>query len=183
MASEYIEHGTLLRAVGNDTPGYSGDGGPASTATGVSGPFTANGVGNLFISSGGHICKISPDGMIVSVAGNGKFYLDPIDGVPATSAHLISPTEVAVDGVDNVFIKEARGIRKVSPSEIITTVMIAAPCVYSWTGITIGGDQSPCIAAGMAGDCAGNLFLQDYFRIRTLSPDGTIITVAGSENL
>jgi hypothetical protein len=172
--------GTITTVAGNDTPGYSGDGGPANSATSVSGPFTADGAGNLFIASGGHIRKISPDGIIVSVAGNGKFYLEPLDGVPATSAHLINPTAVAVDGVGNVFIKEARGVRKVSPSGIITTVMSAAPCVYSWSAITIGGDQSPCIAAGMAGDGAGNLFFQDYFRIRKLSPEGTIITVAGN---
>ena len=87
---------------------------------------------------------------------------------------------MAIDGAGNLFIKEATGIRKVSPSGIITTVMSAVPCVYSWGAITTGGDQTPCIGAGMAGDGAGNLFFQDYFRIRKLSPNGTLITVAGN---
>ena len=36
------------------------------------------------------------------------------------------------------------------------------------------------IGAGMAGDAAGNLYFQDYFRVRKLSPDGTLTTVAGN---
>ena len=172
--------GIITTVAGNDKQGYSGDGGPASSATGVTGPLAADGAGNLFIASSGHIRKISPDGIIVSVAGNGKYFPEPIDGILATSAHLNSPTEVAVDGAGSVFIKEVTGIRKVSTSGIITTVVSADPCVYSLSAITTGAAQTPCIGAGMAGDGAGNLFFQDYFRIRKLSPDGTSITVAGN---
>jgi hypothetical protein len=140
-----------------------------------------NGAGAVFYSDSAHyIREISIDGIISTVAGNGKVYPDPIDGILASSADLISPTEVAIDGVGNLFIKEARGIRKVSPSGIITTLVSAVPCVYSWSAIISGVDQSPCIGAGMAGDAAGNLFFQDYFRICKLSPDGTLTTVAGN---
>ena len=165
---------------GDGTQAYTGDGARAADTQITFGSWAVDGTGAVFFSDSAHIRKISTDGIISTVAGNGKFYPDPIDGIPATSAHLISPTEVAIDGVGNLFIKEATGIRKVSPSGIIATVMSGVPCVYSWSAVTTGGDQSPCIGAGMAGDAAGNLFFQDYFRIRKLSPDGTIITVAGN---
>ncbi len=173
--------GIIATVAGNGTQAYSGDGARAADAQISWHALAVDGAGALFFSDSlSYIRKISPDGIILTVAGNGKFYPDPIDGIPATSAHLIRPTEVAADGAGNLFIKEARGIRKVSPSGIITTVVSAVPCVYSWSAITTGGDQTPCIGAGMAGDGAGNLFFQDYFRIRKLSPDGTIITVAGN---
>ena len=173
--------GNITTVAGNGTQAYTGDGARAADAQITFGSWVVDGAGAVFYSdSAPYIREISIDGIISTVAGNGKFYPDPIDGVPATSAHLISPTEVAVDGVGDVFIKEARGIRKVSPSGIITTVMSAVPCVYSWSALISGVDQSPCIGAGMAGDAAGSLFFQDYFRIRRLSPDGTLTTVAGN---
>ena len=175
--------GVITRVAGISPPGYSGDGGPAIDAQlSRPGGLALDGAGNLFIADidNHRIRKVSADGIISTVAGNGELYPDPIDGIPAGSAYLISPTEVANDGVGNLFIKEARGIRKVSPSGVITTAMSAVPCVYSCSAIISGVDQSPCIGAGIAGDAAGNLFFQDYFRIRKLSPDGTIVTVAGN---
>ena len=172
--------GIITTVAGDGTQAYTGDGARAADTQITFGSWAVDGAGAVFFSESAHIRKISTDGIISTVAGNGSLYPDPIDGIPATSADLISPTEVAIDGVGNLFIKEARGIRKVSPSGIITTAMSAVPCVYSWSAITTGGDQSPCIGAGMAGDAAGNLFFQDYFRIRKLSPDGTLTTVAGN---
>ena len=173
--------GIIATVAGNGTHDYTGDGARAADTQITFGSWAVDNAGAVFYSDSAHyIRKISIDGIISTVAGNGKVYPDPIDGIPASSADLISPTEVAIDGVGDLFIKEARGIRKVSPSGIITTVMSAVPCVYSWSAITTGGDQSPCIGAGMAGDAAGNLFFQDYFRIRKLSPDGTLTTVAGN---
>jgi hypothetical protein len=172
--------GIITTVAGDGTQAYTGDGARAADTQITLGPWAVDGAGAVSFSESAHIRKISTDGIISTMAGNGKLHPDPIDGIPATSADLISPTEVAIDGAGNLFIKEARGIRKVSPSGIITTVISADPCVYSWSAIASGVDQSPCIGAGMAGDGAGNLFFQDYFRIRKLSPDGTIATVAGN---
>lgn len=158
---------------GNGKQDYIGDGAHAADAQITFGSWAVDGAGAVFYSDSAHyVREISIDGIISTVAGNGKFYPDPIDGVPATRRIRLSPTEAAADSAGNLFIKEARGIRKVSPSGIITTVLSAVPCVYSWSAITTGGDQSPCIGASMAGDAAGNLFFQDYFRIRKLSRMG-----------
>src|SRR5262249_7367403 len=63
--------GIITTITGNGAPlaGYSGDGGPASSATGVWGPLAVDGTGNLFIAFGGHVRKISPDGIITTLDG------------------------------------------------------------------------------------------------------------------
>ena len=182
--------GVITTVAGNDTPGYSGDGGRAVDAQIHLGSFAVDGAGALFFSDSAHIRKISPDGIIITVAGNGKYYPEPIDGIPATSTHLNSPTGVVVDGAGNLFIKEATGIRRVSPNGIITTVVSGDVCDDGPSSI---GERPPCIGLAMAADTAGSLFFQEnfrtfysmyfsqaYVRIRKLSPDGTITTVAGN---
>jgi hypothetical protein len=66
-----------------------------------------------------------PNGIITTVAGNGKHGKPGSgDGGLATSAGLVSPTGVAVDAFGNLFIADEFNdrVRKVSPHGIITTV-------------------------------------------------------------
>ncbi|MBD2705692.1 hypothetical protein IC229_34105 [Spirosoma sp. BT702] len=81
--------------------------------------------GNLFIAdvNNHRICKVSPAGVITTVAGGGLVAGGAADGGPATSAE-VRPRDVAVDGSGNLFIcdESDRRIRKVSPAGIITTV-------------------------------------------------------------
>src|SRR2546427_399671 len=66
-------HSGLLLAI----PGFSGDGGPATSAQ-LNGPVrvAVDGAGNLFIADSGNqrIRKVSPAGTITTVAGNGIFF-------------------------------------------------------------------------------------------------------------
>jgi sugar lactone lactonase YvrE len=63
--------------------------------------------GNLFIAdSGNHrIRKVSPDGVIRTVAGNGTGGFSG-DGGPATSAQLYHPNGVAVDMAGDLFVAD-----------------------------------------------------------------------------
>src|SRR5438876_547384 len=99
------QNGVLTPVAGNSRVGYAGDGGPAINAQ----LFDARGValdgaGNLFIADAWRIRKVSPDGIITTVAGNGSAAYSG-DGGPAINAGL-SAFGVAVDGAGNLFISD-----------------------------------------------------------------------------
>ena len=66
--------GGIRIVAGNGTPGFSGDGGPA-TAASLSSPYgmAVDALGNLFIADWGNarIRKVTPSGVITTVAGGG----------------------------------------------------------------------------------------------------------------
>jgi hypothetical protein len=100
--------------------GSSGDGGSADSdqlyyPSGVA----VDSKGNLFITDQGnyHIRKVTPDGIISMVAGNGSYGYSGDDG-PATSAQLSRPNGIAVDSSDDLYIVDKARIRKVSNPKI-----------------------------------------------------------------
>jgi len=188
--------GIIATVAGTGTFGFSGDGGPATGAQ-LSSPFgvAVDGAGNLFIADlyNNRVRKVSPGGIITTVAGNGSYGYSglsvretpegyfhyeslqgasvPGDGGPATSAQLSFPHGVTVDGADNLFIADSahQRIRKVSPSGIITTVAGDSAGLSSPNGVAVDG--------------AGNLFIADTlnYRIKKVSTSGIITTVAGND--
>src|SRR5207244_4239880 len=118
-------------ATGSGDGGFSGDGGPATSAklnnpTGVA----VDASGDVFIvdTDNQRIRKVTPAGLISTIAGsgatgsgNGGF---SGDGGPATSAKLNNPTGVAVDASGDVFIVDTdnQRIRKVTPAGLISTI-------------------------------------------------------------
>ena len=177
--------GIITTVAGNGFGGFSGDGGPATSAS-LTNPFDValDGAGNLFIAdfSNSRIRKVDTSGIITTVAGNGGFTFSG-DGGPATSASLRSPTGVALDGAGNLFIADGGNfrIRKVDTSGIITTVAGNGSSEFS-------GDGGPATSAsltnpfGVALDGTGNLFIADEGsnRIRKVDTSGIITTVAGN---
>src|ERR1700730_9089595 len=101
--------GIISTVAGNNTNGYSGDGGPATSAQ-LSIPVPRGGLatdskGNLYIADTGNsrVRKVDPSGIITTVAGNGQMAIPGTprgDGKAATSVPICAPTSVAVDGAD-----------------------------------------------------------------------------------
>jgi uncharacterized protein (TIGR03437 family) len=189
--------GTVAIIAGNGKAGYSGDGGPASSAQFSNPPGVAvDSNGDLFIADriNYRVRKVSTSGVVTTVAGNGtgriffdcsssRYAAPAADTGPATSAQLSYPLGVAVDRDGNLFIADAleNRIRKVSPSGIITTVAGTGSCGG------FSGDGGPASDAqlwdpvAVAVDSNGNLLIADLGnqRIRKVSPSGIISTMAG----
>src|SRR5205823_5286019 len=93
--------GMISTFAGTGVAGFSGDGGPATSAqlSGPVGPGVAtDSSGNIYITDNGNsrIRKISSNGTISTFVGNGS-NSDSGDGGPATSAGLYDPADVALD--------------------------------------------------------------------------------------
>ena len=126
--------------------------------------------------------KIRTDGTTVLVAGDGYNGYTGDNG-PSAQAELWGPTGLAVDGSGNLYIADSGNnvIRKVDTNGVITTV-----AGYGLPGFE--GDGGPAVWARLAAptavavDAANNLFIIDGNRIRLVTTDGNIQTVAGTGN-
>jgi sugar lactone lactonase YvrE len=166
------------------TPGFAGDGGPATSAL-LDEPrsVTLDPSGNLYIADeGNNRIRIVSNGIINTVAGNGTNGSGG-DGGPATSAMLASPSAVGVGASGRFFILDSgnQRIRLVSGgtiSSVVGNVMLGGD------GDNIGATTaSLSLSPSVAVDTEGNIYFAETGsnRIRKVS-GGVITTVAGNRS-
>jgi sugar lactone lactonase YvrE len=167
--------------------GFSGDNGPATSAQlGYPEALTVDSQGNIYFvdSANVRVRKISTSGTITTVAGNGVSVYQGDNGA-ALIASLNNPNSVAVDSAGNLYIAEDFRIRKVTPGGIITTYAGNGFCCSSGpvqegvAAVNANLNQAPWV---LYDPRSNSLYVADpyNYRIRVISPDGTIRTVAGS---
>lgn len=121
--------------------------------------------------------------VVTTVAGAGK-QAYPGDGYQATQIPLFETRRVTYDRAGNLYIAESYYCRvfKVSRDGALSLVAGNGECRY-------GGDGGPAVSASLsrplsvAVDSLGNLYISDggdSHRIRRVSGDGTITTIAGT---
>jgi sugar lactone lactonase YvrE len=177
-----LPSGIITSVAGNGSWGYSGDGGPATSAQiGTVYEVACDASGNLYFADYYHnvVRKVDASGIITTIAGNGiNGHFG--DGGLATSASLFGPKGLTFDKYGNLYISEMNYIRKVNTSGIITSI--------AGNGSSSGGDGGPATSAGldvphgMTTDTIGNLYIVDQGNnsIRKINSSGIITTIAGS---
>ena len=177
--------GQMTTVAGTGTAGYSGDGGPATSAR-LSWPLdvepTADG-GFLIADLGNkRVRKVSPAGIITTVAGNGVEGASG-DGGPATSAQLAAPTGVAVaaDGGFLVVDAATHRVRRVSPGGTITRVAGSGQAGGAGDGGSAATAQLNT-PVGVEALPDGGFLVTEYEgqRVRRVSAAGMITRAAGS---
>ncbi|WP_372637381.1 S-layer homology domain-containing protein [Cohnella sp.] len=177
--------GIITTVVGTGASGFSGDGGPATSAQ-LNTPYSIDfdDSGNLYIAdrNNNRVRKVDTSGNISTVAGTGVAGYSG-DGGPATAARMDSPIGLTVDDDGTLYVVENSNhvIRKISPTGIITTI--------AGTG-TFGdsGDGGPAKTAqlrvplGIDLDHNGNLFVADRGNHKIKKLEAVTHTVAFDKN-
>jgi len=186
--SQAMTAGDIYTVAGDGTPGYSGDGGPATKAE-VQTPegVAVDSAGDLLIADTGNMrVRMVPAatgtfygqpmtaGDIYTVAGNGtEGYTG--DGGLATKAQLSFPSGVAVDGAGNLVIADTGNnvVRVVAArAGRFYGQAMKAGHIYTVAGNGMSGysgDGGPAASAelndpsGVAADGSGNLVIADTF--------------------
>ena len=179
--------GNIYTVAGNGKRGFSGDGGPATSAElGPAQGVAVDGAGNLVIAdesdnrirvvaarTGTFYGQTMTAGHIYTVAGNGKAGFSG-DGGPATGAKLNDPGGVAVDSAGNLVIADEinNRIRVVAArTGSFYSQPMTAGNIYTVAGTGaqgFSGDGGPATSAefadpsAVAVDAAGNLVITDF---------------------
>ncbi len=177
--------GKASTIAGNGRAKYSGDRGPAASASlNHPGGIAVDAAGNLYINDENNfvIRKVNTNRVINTIAGNGKAGYSG-DGGPATKAQIAGALGIAVDAAGNLYIADTGNcvIRKVNTKGVITTIAGDGAAAYR-------GDGGPAILASLRYptdvtlDDAGNLYIADYYNgaVRKVGTDQFISTVAGT---
>jgi NHL repeat len=175
-----VSGGTITTVAGIGTCGFSGDGGPATSAA-LNQPWgvALDASGNIYIADYLN-CRVRMvhNHTITTVAGSGTCGSSG-DGGPATSATLSHTSGVASDGAGDLYISDTYNCR-------IRSVVGGTITTFAGTGFcSFSGDGGPATSAalylpgGVGLDGSGNVYIADnHCLIRKVSA-GIIVTVAG----
>ncbi|MEZ5403370.1 MAG: prolyl oligopeptidase family serine peptidase [Bryobacteraceae bacterium] len=173
-----LNTGIITTIAGNGEAGFSGDAGPATSATfkGIFGIDLDAARNRLYIADLGNIRVRMVDlgtGTVATVAGNGRS-AEPADGDAAATAPLVDPRAIAVARTGEFYILERRGnaLRVVGSDGRIRTLIRPGqfqPDLKGPKHLTVERNGDVLIA-----DAENHL-------VRRYSPrSGTLTTIAGS---
>jgi len=166
--------GIINLFAGNNTYGYSGDGGPATAAAiNGSGGICTDNLGNIYFADMDNnvIRKISNEGTISTFAGTGVAGYSG-DGGAATAATFRHIHDVTFDIWGNMYFTDGYNscVRKIDRNGIVSTI------AGNGTG-GFSGDGGPALLAQLSGptyiavDKKGNIYVSDHGnrRVRRIS--------------
>jgi sugar lactone lactonase YvrE len=177
--------GVVSTLAGKGSNFGSADGSGASARFNSPSDCAVDSAGNIYVADTGNhtIRKVTPGGTVTTFAGKAGV-AGAADG-PAGAATFNQPFGVAVDQSGNVYVADTANstIRKISPTGDVVTLA-------GFAGVTGSSDGTGDVArfrtpAGIAVDSAGTIYVSDTGNntIRTISPSGTVRTLAGAAGI
>ena len=136
--------------------------------------------GTIYISDAGEsnrIRRITPGGVVTTFAGGNEGFADGA----GSAASFNTPSGLAIDSSGNLYVADTANnrIRKVTPAGEVSTMAGDGTAGYVDGPAAQARFNGPI---GVAVDLRGNLFVADTYndRIRLISPDGIVSTIAGA---
>ena len=175
--------GTITTVAGS-VPGFGGDGGvPASALFAFPSRVAVAPNGDIYVadSANNRVRRIGANGLVSTVAGTGTAGFNG-ESDTATAIQLSFPRDVAVGPNGNVFVADTNNVRIRQVTQQGRLATIAGSGLFGFQG-----DDGAATRAALAGprgvavDVTGNIYIADTLnhRIRKITPDGTITTLAG----
>lgn len=172
--------GIITTFAGNGGRGTQGENVPATSVSVCAYALTVDAAGNLYVGEHSRIRRITPSGMISTIAGTGTWGFSG-DGGPANRAQVGVIQDLAVDSAGRLYIVDnvSMRIRRIDAGGTIRTIAGNG-------GPQASGDGGPALTAGMSPralvvDAAGSVYFSDNSNgtIRRLSTAGVVSRVAG----
>lgn len=125
--------------------------------------------GNLFVLDACQVRKLTPSGVVTTLAGSACSDADPFDG-SGTAARFSEPLAIALNAADEVLVLDVHRslparLRKVRQDGAVSTVL---------TGVW---------SSGLRAMPDGRVFMLRAEQINEFKPDGSVVPFAGNEHL
>jgi serine/threonine-protein kinase len=169
--------GVVTTFAGTGVPGTAD--GPGATATFYHpGGLALDASGNIYVAQSNLIRKISPEGIVTTIAGSNE--AGAADG-KGTAASFSGGSDVAVDAIGNVYVADSHNnqILKINRGGVVRTL--------AGSGARGAADGRGAAASfdnpfGLGIDAAGNIYVTDRHnnKIRKVTPQGEVTTLAGT---
>jgi uncharacterized protein (TIGR03437 family) len=177
-------NGIITTFAGNGNTGFSGDNGPATKAMlNIPDGLVFDAADNLYFADqlNNRIRKVTPGGIISTIAGQNGSGPPSGDGQSALSAYIPAPVGLAIDAAGNLYVSEPiwAVVRRIGTDGNITTV--AGDYLYGYLGDGgLATTASLNFPTGLAFDGAGNLYIADTNnnRIREVLTAGPALTIS-----
>ncbi|MCR8561679.1 VCBS repeat-containing protein [Mucilaginibacter sp. BJC16-A38] len=174
--------GVVTTFAGSGTAGSTDGQGTAASFSGPSGIAT-DAAGNIYVADtyGNRIRKITPAGLVSTIAGGGT---QGDNNGPVAGATFTQPQGIAVDASGNIYIAEYGTclIRKIGIDGMVSTLAgSGSPGIGDGQGTAASFNNPQKLSI----DAAGNIYVADFDNnsVRKITPSGFVTTVNNNSGI